>query len=125
MIDALDTIPATTLRYIRPTGGYFIGCRMADDIDPERFYDLLAKRHVAVIPGDIMSVTGKGYERDFRLNFTRPSLEEIAQGIAIIGQTLEESRIRTEDAGGFDHEGYRERSLANARLEPAAAAIVQ
>lgn len=125
MIDALDKIPSTTLRYIRPTGGYFIGCHMADDIDPERFYDLLSARHVAVIPGDIMSVTGEGYEHDFRLNFTRPSLSEIAEGIAIIGEVLEESRIGADTDGAFDPENYKELSLASARLEPAATAIVQ
>ena len=94
MMAALDKIPESTLRYIRPTGGYFIGCRMADDIDPDVFYDIIADRHVAVIPGDVMSVTGHGYERDFRLNFTRPSLEEIGRGIAIIGQALEQARIK-------------------------------
>lgn len=125
MIAALDRIPGDTLRYIRPTGGYFIGCRMADDIDPEKFYGLLAQRHVAVIPGDIMSVTGEGYEHDFRLNFTRPSLEEIERGIGIIGEALEESRVHPIDALGFDQDTYREHSLATARLEPAAAAIVQ
>ena len=49
---------------------------------------------IAVIPGDVMSVTGHGYERDFRLNFTRTSLEEIGRGIAIIGEALEQARIK-------------------------------
>ena len=115
MMAALDRIPQTMLRYIRPTGGYFIGCRMADDIDPDTFYDIIADRHVAVIPGDVMSVTGHGYERDFRLNFTRPSLEEINRGIGIIGEALEQARITEPSDIENSCRSGREPVLAGAR----------
>ncbi|MCH4208812.1 PLP-dependent aminotransferase family protein [Bifidobacterium sp.] len=89
MTEALNKLPADKISYIKPTGGYFIGCTMAGDVDPELFYEALNTCNVAVIPGNIMSVTGEGYEHDFRLNFTRPSVEEIKSGIAFIGQALQ------------------------------------
>lgn len=88
MVAELDKLPADKLSFIRPTGGYFICCKMADNLDYQVFYDFIEKEKVAVIPGNMMSVKGVGYERYFRLNFTKPTLPEISTGIKIIGEAL-------------------------------------
>lgn len=89
MTAKLDGLPDNMISYIKPTGGYFICCKMSPEIDPDTFYEALLERDVIVIPGNVMSVEGKGFERCFRLNFTKPSLDEIEQGVDCIGQALQ------------------------------------
>lgn len=89
MLQALQALPTDKLTFIKPTGGYFITCFLSTEMDAERFYDYLDEAKVAVIPGNIMSVAGKGYEHSFRLNFTKPTLAQIDQGIALLGDALE------------------------------------
>lgn len=89
MLQALQALPTDKLTFIKPTGGYFITCFLSTEVDAERFYDYLDEAKVAVIPGNIMSVAGKGYEHSFRLNFTKPTLAQIDQGIALLGDALD------------------------------------
>jgi 2-aminoadipate transaminase len=91
MIAGLEALPEDKIQFIKPTGGYFICCKMADDLDPETFYTALDEAKVAVIPGNVMSVAQEGYERSFRLNFTKPTLSEIVDGVKVIGEALEQA----------------------------------
>lgn len=38
-----------------------------------------------------MSVAQEGYDRYFRLNFTKPTLSEIVAGVKVIGEALEQA----------------------------------
>lgn len=88
MLRELATCPSELLTYITPTGGYFICCQLSEKVDPSRFYAYLETHGLAVIHGDIMSVSGVGYETYFRLNFTKPTIEEIVKGCAILTKAL-------------------------------------
>lgn len=88
MIESLDKYTRPFLDYVRPTGGYFLCCKMSDKVDAEKFNDYLIDHRVAIIPGNVMSVNGEGYEKYFRLNFTKPTLAEIEKGISILGEAL-------------------------------------
>lgn len=88
MEEELDRISTKKMTYIKPTGGYFVCCKMADEVNEDIFLDKLDEYNVSVIPGNIMSVTGKGYEKYIRLNFTKPTLAEIKQGVAAINDAL-------------------------------------
>ncbi|MCH4168663.1 MAG: PLP-dependent aminotransferase family protein [Streptococcaceae bacterium] len=88
MIEGLEKINPELLTYIRPTGGYFLCAKLADDVCSVKFNDYLIDHHVAIIPGNVMSVEKKGFEKYFRLNFTKPSIEEIETGMAIINDAL-------------------------------------
>ncbi len=94
MTKGLDLLPSDKISYIRPTGGYFICCKLADEIDIEKFYQYLEAFKVVVIPGNVMSVNGSGYEQYIRLNFTKPSLFEIAAGVKILGEALEKASVK-------------------------------
>lgn len=96
MTKKLDEIDPAQLTYIKPHGGFFICCQMNQSIDPSRFYEQLNQSKVSVIPGNIMSVAGVGYEYDFRVNFTKPSLEEISKGIDYIHEALNHASVRGE-----------------------------
>lgn len=84
MVAALQRDGGGNLTFVVPDGGYFVSVKLNDDIDAAVFYDELDKRHVGVIPGNVMSAAGQGYERYFRLNFTLPTPETIGQGVARI-----------------------------------------
>jgi 2-aminoadipate transaminase len=88
MLESLDALDTALLTYIRPQGGYFLCAKMADDVNVVKFYDYLVEQRVAVIPGNVMSVTQEGWDQYFRLNFTKPTVSEIRKGIAIIGDAL-------------------------------------
>jgi 2-aminoadipate transaminase len=60
----------------------------------ENFYQFLEEDKVVVIPGNIMSVNGKGYEHYIRLNFTKPTIEEIEIGIARLGTAIEKADVK-------------------------------
>lgn len=91
MMNSLDLLPKEKISYIAPTGGYFICCKLAESIDVEKFYQYLEEYRVAVIPGNIMSVDGVGYEHYIRLNFTKPTLLEIVSGIKELGVAIEKA----------------------------------
>lgn len=88
MVAQLAHCSSELLRYISPTGGYFICCRLTEKVDPKRFYAYLEAHGLAVIPGNIMSVAGTGYEDFFRLNFTKPTIPEITRGCTILQEAL-------------------------------------
>jgi 2-aminoadipate transaminase len=96
----LDQIDAGLMTYIKPEGGYFLNCHLADTVDPERFYQVLAAKHVSVIPGDIMCVAGVGYEHDFRLNFTMPALADIPVGITAIQDAITSASVKLDHIAG-------------------------
>ncbi len=94
MMAWLDSLAQDKISYIKPTGGYFICCKLDDSIDMENFYQFLEEDKVVVIPGNIMSVNGKGYEHYIRLNFTKPTIEEIEIGIARLGAAIEKAAVK-------------------------------
>lgn len=86
MISSLAQKSDDNMGFVVPDGGYFISVKLNDDIETEAFYDELEQRHIGVIPGNIMSAAGSGYEQYFRLNFTLPTLSEIKIGIERISE---------------------------------------
>jgi len=80
MIDALNRyLPG--LKYTRPLAGMFTMLFLPDKIDGIEFTEeLMIREGVIVIPGKPFYINGEG-RNTIRLNFSRPSLEEINQGI--------------------------------------------
>lgn len=94
MMDGLDRLPSEKISYIKPTGGYFICCKLTDTIDMKKFYQYLEEDKVVVIPGNIMSVKGAGYDHYIRLNFTKPTVEEIITGIERLGKAVDKADMK-------------------------------
>lgn len=92
MVNALNEKAVDTMTFVIPDGGYFISVRLNDNIDTKIFYEELERKHVGVIPGNIMSAAGSGYEKYFRLNFTLPTKSEIETGIDRISEAAELAR---------------------------------
>lgn len=92
MLEKLKEIPSEYIKFIVPEGGYFINCQIKKGVDIDSFYEYLDKHHVVVIHGNVMSVARKGFEDNFRLNFTRPTEDDIDKGIQIIKEALMASK---------------------------------
>ena len=93
MVTALQQYGSEYLSFVAPDGGYFVSVKLNDDIDPTVFYDELDRRHVGVIPGNIMSAAGQGYDQYFRLDFTLPTPETITEGIKRIAAAAAAAKI--------------------------------
>lgn len=93
MVTALQQYGSEYLSFVAPDGGYFVSVKLNDDIDPTVFYDELDRRHVGVIPGNIMSAAGQGYDQYFRLNFTLPTPETITEGVKRIAAAAAAAKI--------------------------------
>ncbi len=89
MMGALwDEAPAE-LEWNLPQGGYYIWCKLPEGVTAQRLMVKAAEEGVAFIPGDAFYV-GSGGERQFRLSFSRCSLEVINEGIARLCRVLKD-----------------------------------
>lgn len=79
------------IKCIEPDGGMFVWCTdTTGRIDIAGLVQrLVSEKKVAIINGDVF-ITNDGKSHSFRLNFTVPSMEQIAYGITAIGEVLEE-----------------------------------
>lgn len=91
MLACLDKNCWPYLSYIKPKGGFFISCKVSEKIDCPYFMDQLIEKKVIVVPGNLMTTDGSGYDRFFRLSFTSSTKKEIVEGIYLIGEALKES----------------------------------
>ncbi|SMC90040.1 PLP-dependent aminotransferase family protein [Papillibacter cinnamivorans] len=92
MIDELITDPVREMEWNKPQGGFYLWCRLPDDIPYATLMVKAAERGVAYVSGTAFFQGGKGGNY-MRLNFTYPSREEIREGIrrlkAAIRETLQ------------------------------------
>lgn len=93
MVTALRQYGSEDLTFVAPDGGYFVSVKLNDDIDPQQFYDELDRRYVGVIPGNVMSAAGQGYNNYFRLNFTLPTPDTITEGVKRIAAAAAAAKI--------------------------------
>ena len=79
------------IKCIEPDGGMFVWCTdTTGKIDiAELVQKLVSEKKVAIINGDVF-ITNDGKSHSFRLNFTVPSMEQIAYGITSVGEVLKE-----------------------------------
>jgi 2-aminoadipate transaminase len=89
MLEALDRHFPSQASWTRPEGGLFVWATLPDYIDTS---DLLAKalrQNVAFVPGESAFTDGRGTS-SMRLNFSGVGVEEIREGIARIGEVVDE-----------------------------------
>ena len=83
----------------RPVGGLFIWVGFPDDVDQQKLADLTRERGVHYARGSAFHVRNE--EIPFlRLAFGFPSLEDICEGIPILGECIHEARVKTAVAAG-------------------------
>lgn len=87
MLQQMDCYFAKSITYTRPQGGLFIWATLPEGVNMLEFCKRAIKEcQVAVVPGNAFSVMSGEDSRDFRLNFSTPTEEQIAKGIEALGK---------------------------------------
>ena len=91
MLECIDNyVPADKVTFTRPDGGLFIWgtVRACDDVSP--IVGKLIEKKVAVVPGSAFNCDTSLPSGSFRLNYSTPSDEQIAEGIKRLGEVFRE-----------------------------------
>lgn len=85
MLDSLNQY-TTNMEFTRPIAGMFIMVFLSKNVDGIMFSNkLLEEKHVVVVPGKPFYINNDG-ANTIRLNFSRPSIEDIKEGVKKIAE---------------------------------------
>lgn len=84
LCDCIDKELSEFVEYIRPEGGLFVWCKLADHIDMLDYCKKAAAAGAAVVPGVAFLCDESAKTQYIRLNFSTPSDEKIVRGIKIL-----------------------------------------
>ncbi|WP_312643627.1 PLP-dependent aminotransferase family protein [Hydrogenoanaerobacterium sp.] len=90
MLDHIDTDFHPAVAYTKPEGGLFIWCTLPQGSDMMNFCRIAAQNKVAVVPGSAFTTDDEVETTSFRLNFSTPTDDKIAQGCTILGKLTRE-----------------------------------
>ena len=96
LLDALEPLARYGLTWTRPEGGYYVWCRLPDDVSLPRLAAEAAREGVAFLPGTVCSADGST-NHHLRLNFTALPPERLREGVARLSRALVASRSRTRE----------------------------
>lgn len=91
LLEALAPLARLGLSWTRPQGGYYVWCRLPDDIPLPRLAAEAAREGVAFLPGTVCSADGST-TRHLRLNFTALPPERLREGVARLFRALQAAR---------------------------------
>lgn len=89
MIAAMEAHFPTGVRWTRPEGGLFLLATLPEGVDAGAILPLAVENQVAFVPGAPFHPDGSG-KNSFRLNFSNATEAEIEEGIARLGQVLQQ-----------------------------------
>ena len=99
MIDALLNNPVREMEWNKPQGGFYLWCRLPDDIPYATLMVKAAEKGVAYVSGTAFYQGGKGGNY-IRLNYTYPSREDITKGIGRLKGAIRETLAAGERSAG-------------------------
>ena len=91
MLEELTKHAAADLSWIKPQGGLYLWCRLAERINPAKLQAKAAEYKVAFIPGEVF-FSEPPPANYIRLNFSYPRPELIREGVQRLARALRESR---------------------------------
>jgi 2-aminoadipate transaminase len=90
MLDAINKYFPKEVKTNIPEGGMFLWCVLPEYIDTQKMFPIaVEEQQVAYIPGSAFYPDGSG-KNTLRLNFTKPTLEQIEEGIRRLGTLIHE-----------------------------------
>ncbi|HVI41365.1 MAG TPA: PLP-dependent aminotransferase family protein [Anaerovoracaceae bacterium] len=92
MCDCLEEARSLGLDFHKPSGGVYLWCRLAPDVDYRQLYLKTTERGVSFIPGNVFYLKGSKGDSYIRLNFSYPSKLQIVKGIKILTEAMRESK---------------------------------
>ena len=97
MIKALEKYKVPGISWDKPAGGYYIWCRLPDNIIRHKLVANASKRGVVFLPGEVFYPDGTQGDTHVRLNYTFVSPEQIETGIKYLMQAVKETTIAVGD----------------------------
>lgn len=91
MNEALKKYNPFNIQWYKPNGGFYIWCRLPDEIRQSVLIGKAAKKGISYIPGEAFSLDGAAYRNYIRLNYTYASHEQIVEGIKRLMEAVQES----------------------------------
>ncbi len=88
MLKALDEHMPEGVRYTRPEGGLFLWCTLPESVPMASFVAKASENKVFVVPGTTFNCDLTAPSQSFRLNYSTPSVQQIADGVATLGRVL-------------------------------------
>jgi 2-aminoadipate transaminase len=90
MLDLLDKHMDKRVTWTRPDGGLFLWCTLPEGCDSQELSEIALEKGVAFVPGRDFMVDSNAPCRDFRLNFSTPSYENMEKGILRLAEAVNE-----------------------------------
>ncbi len=88
MLEALSSHMPNGVQWTRPEGGMFVWLTLPKSIDAAKLLEKSVKEQkVAFVPGNAFHPDGTG-QNTMRLNFSRPSEQQIREGVAKLAQSI-------------------------------------
>lgn len=88
----LDKIADKGIRYRKPDGGLLLWCTLDDAIHERAFCKAAEEKGVLVMPGWVFYEDSKKRKGHIRLSFSNVTDAQIREGVALLGEALEQSR---------------------------------
>lgn len=109
MDEALRKFNPYDIQWHKPNGGFYIWCRLPDEIRQSVLIGKAAKKGVSYVPGEAFCSNGGVHRNYIRLNYTYASPEQIVEGIERLMEAVKESV--GEGTGSTVEVGYNKRPL--------------
>lgn len=90
MLEQMDRHIDKRVAYTRPDGGLFLWCTLPEGCDSQELSDIALRKGVAFVPGRDFMVDSMAPCRDFRLNYSTPSYENMEKGIRRLAEAINE-----------------------------------
>ena len=90
-MDLMDKHLAPYISYQPIEGGLFLWCRLPDGVDMNAFCKEAVNRKVATVPGSAFLMDENEPCQCFRINYSTPTDQQIAQGMEILGRLAAET----------------------------------
>jgi DNA-binding transcriptional MocR family regulator len=95
MLEALAKYRVPGVSWNEPEGGFYIWCRLPENVIRHKLVANAAKRGVVFLPGEVFYPDGTQGESSMRLNYTFAQPEQIQQGINSLMQAVRETAEMT------------------------------
>jgi DNA-binding transcriptional MocR family regulator len=96
MLRALERYAMPDIFWNTPQGGYYIWCRLSENVNTTQLLTKATEHRVAYVPGEAFYNDGQG-QNYLRLNFSYPVIDQIDSGIKKLIQVIQESVVSSAD----------------------------
>ena len=90
MLNCMELYFHESVSWTNIEGGMFVWVSLPSGIDMLQFVKEAINRKVAIIPGNAFYTDDQISSNSFRMNFSTPSLEQIEEGVQILGELINE-----------------------------------